>query len=124
SATPARKPLSSKCSGDSFESNSAKRARPPTTGEGLLSIGSAVAEFSGVFQATVGRLAPQLQASPLRRRAAMDLADEKEKWLSDERQEELGDLLSRNTPQADAYMTWASRGMPKRRRWVKRTLDL
>ncbi|THU75904.1 hypothetical protein K435DRAFT_706155, partial [Dendrothele bispora CBS 962.96] len=122
-STPARKPLSSKRSGDNLELNSVKRSRL-TTGEGLQSISNAVTEFSGVFCATVSRLAPQIEASPLRRRAAMDLADKKEDWLSEVRQEELGDLLSEDTRKADAYMTWASRGTPKRKSWVVRTLKL
>ncbi|THU80409.1 hypothetical protein K435DRAFT_695761, partial [Dendrothele bispora CBS 962.96] len=87
-------------------------------------ISNAVTEFSGVFHATISPLAPQLEASPLRQRAAMDLADKKKDWLSKVCQEELGDLLSEDTHKADAYITWASCGTPKCKSWVVRTLKL
>ncbi|THU87689.1 hypothetical protein K435DRAFT_618402, partial [Dendrothele bispora CBS 962.96] len=120
---PAHKPVSAKRSADSTELNSVKHARV-TPGEGLLAIGKAVKGFGEVFEASMNRLAPKLDASPLRRHTAMELVDEKESWLSTTRQEELGDLLGDNTRKADMYIHWATRETPKRKSWVARTLNL
>ncbi|KAK1217150.1 hypothetical protein PQX77_020204 [Marasmius sp. AFHP31] len=121
--TPTPKPVSAKRSFDGQQLGSVKRAKV-TPGEGLTAISNAIGEFSGVFQSSMERMAPRMDPSPLRRRKAMETADEKDSsWLSMDRQLELGSLLE-TTVKADTYMHWVTRGTPKRKRWVASALRL
>ncbi|KAK1226662.1 hypothetical protein PQX77_010354, partial [Marasmius sp. AFHP31] len=121
--TPTPKPVSAKRSFDGQQLGSVKRAKV-TPGEGLTAISNAIGEFSGVFQSSMERMAPRMDPSPLRRRKAMETADEKDSsWLSMDRQLELGSLLE-TTVKSDTYMRWVTRGTPKWKRWVASALRL
>ncbi|KAJ7060280.1 hypothetical protein C8F01DRAFT_1058415 [Mycena amicta] len=88
-------------------------------------LGAALTTFGNQFEKSTSGFTDAVrvsndQASPVRRRNAIDLVD-KEDWLTLEQQMALGDVV-KMTDNADTYLNWASKGEEKRKAWVTHEL--
>lgn len=106
---------------------SSKRARNGAV-EAAEIMRESVRDFGKVLADSSNALAdairPQVAASPVRRKRAMDLLEEKDAgWLSVQQGILLGEMFE-SSIKADMYLEWNARGSPRRRAWVAHTLGL
>ncbi|KAJ7050210.1 hypothetical protein C8F01DRAFT_1068141 [Mycena amicta] len=93
--------------------------------DAMNNLGAALTTFGNQFEKSTSGFTDAVrvsndQASPVRRRNAIDLVD-KEDWLTIEQQMALGDVV-KMTDNADTYLNWASKGEEKRKAWVTHEL--
>ncbi|EJD33246.1 hypothetical protein AURDEDRAFT_74698, partial [Auricularia subglabra TFB-10046 SS5] len=89
--------------------------------DSVRDFGKVLADSSNVLAAAIR---PQVDASPLRRKRALDVLNEKDlDWLSVSQGMQLGEMFE-HTTKADMYLEWNSRGSPRRKAWVAHTLGL
>jgi hypothetical protein len=97
------------------------------TADVLAHVGNSVLGFQSLFESSteklIGALKPAYDASPIRRAAAMHLAEKEDMWLTLPQQIQFSQHLETAT-KAGTYILWGEKPSPQRKAYVATVLGL